>query len=123
MSVSARDLVEAAERLTATPPEGSVSQAWARGAALLLRQAIETSLNSVWRAKAPELGHAQFSVQLTCFREFTADKELAAETKRTWHVLSSFCHFRGFGMPPSPESLSVWTERVRRLVDAIEPAE
>ena len=118
MSTSAQELLAGVRRLLAGGAD-AIHNARARAAALLLRQTLEAALANLWRRRAPQLLEAPFSVQLLCLREYTSNKELAAEAARTWQALSDACHFRGYGLPPSRASLTVWLERVECLARAI----
>ncbi len=100
-------------------PVDTLPNAWARAAALLLRQTLEGTLADLWLRKAPSLENASFSAQLACLREFTSDAQLVADTTYTWHTLSAACHHRGYGLPPARDTLHLWLATVERLVDGL----
>ena len=117
MKSETAELLSEVDRLLASDLE-DLPPAWARAAVFLLRQALESRLADVWRARGvAELADASFSAQLTCLREFTSDEALVEDVTYTWHSLSSACHHRGFGMPPSRGSLAKARRDVGRLVD------
>ena len=89
-----------------------------RSCALLLRQALEATLRGLWQQRAPRLARASLRVQLLCLSEFTSDKELARNTARTWQLLSDACHHKGYGLPPSRQTLRAWLQQVEQLQSA-----
>lgn len=101
-------------------PVGALPGAWPRASALLLRQALESAMAGVWAVHSPALERASFSTQLSCLRAFVSDERVVAEARHTWHSLSGACHHRGYGLPPSRESLALWSRRVRALVEELE---
>ena len=94
---------------------------WARAAAFLGRQSLEEGMRNLWRAKAPDLQTANFTTQLLCLSEFIPNPQLAQQAAHVWACLSTACHYRGYGMPPTAAELNGWLATVEDVLIGLEP--
>lgn len=108
---TARDLLERPIRGT----EG----VWARAVAVLIRQALEGALATLWARKARGLEAAPVTVQLHCLPAYLDDDPLAAEAAYTWSALSAACHHHGYALPPTAVDLAGWLAVTERLTARI----
>lgn len=93
---------------------------WARAAALLTRQTLETCLTQIWRRRAPSLEEASYTTQLLCLPHYVRDAALAHELAHTWSALSAACHHHAYRLPPTAAELETWQRTVECLVDYVE---
>ena len=87
---------------------------WPRAAALLGRQALETSLDGYWALRRIPLESCPTLQQLICLREYLDDAELAGRVHHAWSALSRACHHHPYDLPPSAGELEAWLETVER---------
>ena len=87
---------------------------WPRAAALLGRQALETSLDGYWAARRIPLESCPTLQQLICLREYLDDPDLAGRVHHAWSALSRACHHHPYELPPSAGELQGWLEIVER---------
>jgi hypothetical protein len=105
--VVARDLLHRPARATAG--------LWPRATALMIRQALEATLNEFWQTHAPEVSQAATHAQLLCLRRYLGDEHLAGRVAWTWASLSRACHHHAYDMPPSSTELAGWIEVVEEF--------
>jgi hypothetical protein len=91
---------------------------WPRAAALLGRQALETSLDGYWSARRLALESCPTRQQLICLREYLDDADLAGRLHHAWNALSRACHHHPYDLPPSAGELLAWLETVERWLTA-----
>jgi len=91
---------------------------WPRAAALLGRQALETSLDGYWASRRIALESCPTLQQLICLREYLEDEELAGRVHHAWNALSRACHHHPYDLPPSAAELAGWLETVERWLRA-----
>jgi hypothetical protein len=114
-----RELLAMADLLLTEPPD-SMAGRWPRAVAILVRQALELSMDRLWLRVAPGLGQASFRAQLLCLPAFV-DRAVAASASVAWSELSRACHHHAYELPPTAEELAGWlevTDRLRRAADA-----
>lgn len=91
---------------------------WARAAVHLTRQALESGVDRVFRAKgANGVPYANMRTQLICL-PFYLDPDLARRVAWTWQALSQAGHHQGYEMAPSAEDLQTWIKTVEELLAA-----
>lgn len=112
------ELLHAAERLMGTDGSGTKG-AWARGAALLTRQAIEVSLAELWSQHSPGLARCPARIQLICLSAAAVDADVARPVRHTWSLLSAACHHHPYDVAPSRDELSQWIRVAARLNKAV----
>lgn len=108
---AARDLARVDDRRTAG--------IWPRAAAMLCRQAIETSLDELWSVRCPGLSETSARCQLICLPEFLGDRALAGRVGVAWDGLSRACHLHVYELAPTAEELGGWLECAWELADAV----
>lgn len=109
---TARDLLSRADAKTAGM--------WPRATALLTRQALEDSLDALWRRRAPAIEQCSGRAQLLCLAAYlTSDPELARRVGYAWSGLSRACHQHAYELPPTAEELSAWLEIVDQLTTRV----
>ena len=86
-------------------------------AALMLRQALEASIDDMWFAQAPEMRVANMRNQLIALR-FYLDPIAARDARYAWYSLSDHCHVEGYERPPSLAEVEQLAEIIRRCSDA-----
>lgn len=116
---SAHDLVSAARDLVRVD-DPRTAGLWPRAAAMLCRQAVEVSLESLWALHCPGLRDTSTRCQLLCLGHFLHDAELAGRVAVAWEGLSRACHVRVYELAPSTEELQAWQECAWELADAVE---
>ncbi len=92
---------------------------WPRAAALLARQSIEASMDSLWGLRAPGMRATSLRCQLLCLGDFLHDSALAGRVALTWSTLSRACHLRVYELPPALAELQVWLECAWELAEAV----
>lgn len=115
----AHDLVSAARDLIRID-DVRTSGLWPRAAAMLCRQAIETSMTDLWDLRCPGLRETSSKCQLLCLGDFLHQAELAGRVNLSWEGLSRACHIRAYELAPTAEELNSWLECAWELADAVE---
>lgn len=89
------DLLDEAERqLDEFDPR--TSGAWPHAAAVLIRQALETTLNGFWYAKAPAILDATWRDRWQCLPAYAGEQDAARAADFAWTALSDACHHRRY---------------------------
>jgi len=113
MTTSAQ-LLRAAQNLMGK--DGSRAKgAWARGAALLTRQAIEASLADLWGQRSPGVARCPARAQLICLPAAGLDADVARQVRHAWSLLSAACHHHPYDVAPSSQELRQWVRAAARL--------
>jgi hypothetical protein len=118
---SPTELLAAADELLSAPRPASAGW-WPKAVALLLRQALERSMESLWLVKGPAMTRASARAQLLCLRSFI-DRRLAQRADATWAALSRACHDHPYELPPTAAELAGWFETTEAVVRDIARAE
>ena len=108
------DLLETATTLLMRPDAKAVG-IWPRAAAHLCRQALEASLDELWRGRVPGMEEVSTRAQLICLATYLKDHELAGRIAYTWSALSAACHHRAYELSPSASELGGWIDTVASL--------
>lgn len=90
---------------------------WPRAAALLGRQALESTLDAWWRAKGIPLDACTTRAQLLCLATYVRDDGLAGRLQYAWGRLSSACHHHSYELPPAAAELDAWLGMVAAWTD------
>lgn len=112
------ELLGAAERLIERPSE-TTRHVWARGAALLIRQALEMAMQRRLAERVSDLRALRWHTQLLALRDFT-DSATATRAGQLWAALSSATHHHGYELPPSAQALRGWRAAVGEVVEQLE---
>lgn len=115
--MSPADTLAAARRLVDSASEGTAGL-WARAAAILARQALETAIKIRLAKKIPGVEDVCFRVQLLCLFD-SADEGVAGRAGYAWSTLSRATHHQGYELPPTAASLRQWISDVERLLDEL----
>jgi hypothetical protein len=107
----ARNLLERADPATAG--------LWPRATALLTRQVLEDTLDSLWRLRAPGLEQCSTRAQLLCLPFYLNDEELAERVCYAWAGLSRACHQHPYELPPTSSELLGWLAAVEQLAASV----
>lgn len=107
------DLLAAARELMSRPANGPEAGAWPRAAALLIRQALEESLDQYWQGRGLALDQCSARAQLICLAEY-AEPDRAVTVSCAWSALSRACHHHVYELPPTAAELRTWMEVVER---------
>ena len=118
-AVDAHDLVSAARDLVRID-DARTAGLWPRAAALLARQSIESSMDSLWALRAPGMRATTARCQLLCLGDFLHDPVLAGRVNVTWSGLSRACHVRVYELAPSLEEITAWLTCAWDLAEAVE---
>lgn len=105
------DLLAAARELMSRPAKGPEAGAWPRAAALLIRQALEESLDQYWQGRGLALDQCSARAQFICLAEY-AEPESAAAVSSAWSALSRACHHHVYELPPTAAELKGWLDVV-----------
>lgn len=88
-------LLQAAASLLDDPDPATVS-VWPRGAAVLMRQAIETTLDGYWTAVAGDMRHATTHQQWLALPAYLGRSPVVPAAEYAWSSLSEACHQRAY---------------------------
>lgn len=89
-------------------------------AALLIRQALEMSLDHFWKLAVPGMESVSARAQLVSL-PYYLNGELAADVVYTWYRLSVLCHRDAYDMTPAPEEVASLSTIVSRLQEGTGP--
>lgn len=117
--MTSEEMLAVAEQLVQSP-HAATAGLWPRAAAVLARQALESSIREFWRHKSLALQDCTWRAQLLCLREF-APEELAREAIQAYNHLSRACHYRPYELQPNKDELLDWMASVRRVSRGLQP--
>jgi hypothetical protein len=118
MSASPAELLAEAERLL-TRRSADLRGTWPRAVALLTRQALEQTLDDLWRWKAPGTQLASRRAQLLCLGAFVGGEELTRDVRYAWAELSRACHHHPYDLPARADELTTCWHVVAALLSAL----
>ena len=118
MSTSPAELLAEAQRLL-TSRADDLRGTWPRAVALLTRQALEQTLDDLWRWKAPGTQLASRRAQLLCLGPYIGDEALAQEVRYAWAALSRACHHHPYEVGVGTEELEGLSQTATRLSHAL----
>jgi hypothetical protein len=102
--------------------EPATAGVWPRASALLALQALEGSVERLWRHQALEFHGCSMRTQLICLRSYLDDAPLAARTGHAWSALSRACHHHAYELAPTSTELRSWFGVVDELLRRVGPA-
>lgn len=108
----------AVARLLIERPDPETAGLWPRAAALLARQSVETSLETLWITHVPGLETCSMRAQLACLPEYL-DHSLGLRVGLTWSALSVSCHEHAFAVAPTAGELRTWLSVCEELDAAV----
>ncbi len=121
MSVDAdpRGLLETADGLLGRA-EPATAGLWPRASAILGLEALEASLDQLWRNRGLELRGCTMRTQLICLRRYLDDGALAARAGHAWSALSRASHHHPYELAPTAVELGSWLSVVGELVERVD---
>jgi hypothetical protein len=114
MTPSPTELLAEAERILASRA-ADLRGTWPRAVALLTRQALEQTLDDLWRWKAPGTQLASRRAQLLCLGPYVNSETIAQAARFTWTTLSRACHHHPYELQSTLEELDSALRFVNRL--------
>ena len=113
-----QQLIQHANQLLIRPRQTTVGL-WARAAALLARQALESSLDKFWTRCGWQLQRCSLRSQLLCLHQL-AGQEVARDAAYAYNFLSNVCHFHPYEASPTSVELRTILEMVESVVSNLE---
>lgn len=89
------DLLRAAQALLDEPVDDTATT-WPSGAAVLIRQAIEDTLDVFWARRAPPMQRATMKEQWLALPAYLGRDPVVGRAEYAWATLSEACHQRGY---------------------------
>jgi hypothetical protein len=113
--VTPEELLAAADQLLTAPIPG-VGVQWPRACALLIRLALEMTLDRFWGRALPSAADCGMRQQLLLLPRYTADQPTAAGLAReAWLGLASAAHHHAYELGPTAAELRTWHTKVNEL--------
>lgn len=114
-SVTPEELLAAADRLLSSPVPGVGAQ-WPRACALLIRLALEMTLDRFWARALPAAADCGMRQQLLLLPLYTVDRPAAAGLAReAWLGLAGAAHHHAYELAPTAAELRGWYVEVGEL--------
>ena len=111
--VSPEELLAAAEQLLTSSVPG-LGSLWPRACALLIRLALEVSLDRYWARVLPAAATIGMRQQLLMLPLYTSD-EAASLAREAWLGLAGAAHHHAYELAPTAAELRGWHTSVGRL--------
>jgi hypothetical protein len=109
------ELLESAERLITSPVPGVGAQG-PRACALLIRLALEMTLDRHWKRVLPSAAECGMRAQLLLLPLYVSDAPQAVPLAReAWLGLAGAAHHHAYELAPTAAELRGWHARVSRL--------
>jgi len=113
--VAPEELLAAADQLLTSPVPGVGAQ-WPRACALLIRLALEMTLDRFWARVLPEAVECGMRQQLLLLPRYTQDVPTAAGLAReAWLGLAGAAHHHAYELAPTAGELRGWHTDVTEL--------
>lgn len=113
--VTPEGLLAAADQLLTSPVPGVGAQ-WPRACALLIRLALELTLDRFWARALPPAAGCGMRQQLLLLPLYTADLPAAAGLAReAWLGLAGAAHHHAYELAPTAAELRTWHMKVNEL--------
>lgn len=120
------ELLRAAQALL-DDPVADTATTWPSGAAVLIRQAIEQTLDVYWARRVPGMQDASMKEQWLALPAYLGRDPVVGQAEYAWAALSEACHQRGYdvGLTEAElqELLATAVALAKRVATAIAPAE
>ncbi len=118
-SVTPKELLAAADQLLTAPVPG-IGALWPRTCALLIRLALEMTLDRFWARVLPAAAGCGMRQQLLLLPLYTADVPTASGLAReAWLGLAGAAHHHAYELAPTAAELRTWHTEVRELADLL----
>lgn len=113
--VTPGELLAAADQLLASPVPGAGAQ-WPRACALLIRLALEMTLDRFWVRVLPVAAGCGMRQQLLLLPLYTVNLPTAAGLAReAWLGLAGAAHHHAYELAPTAAELRTWHSEVTQL--------
>lgn len=113
--VTPEDLLAAADQLLTSPVSGVGAQ-WPRACALLIRLALEKTLDRFWARTLPAAASCGMRQQLLLLPLYTVDLPAAVGLAReAWLGLAGAAHHHAYELAPTAPELRTWHTKVSQL--------
>ena len=113
--VTPEELLAAADQLLTSPIPGAGVQ-WPRACALLIRLALEMTLDRFWGRALPPAADCGMRQQLLLLPLYTANQPTAAGLAReAWLGLAGAAHHHAYELAPTAAELRTWHTKVTEL--------
>ena len=121
--VTPEELLKSADLLLTSPVPGLGSQ-WPRACALVIRLALEHSLDRYWACVLPEAAECGMRQQLLLLPlyagagagdDFDAELDASSLAREAWRGLARAAHHHVYELAPTAEELRHWHTSVSRL--------
>jgi hypothetical protein len=113
--VTPEELLAAADQLLASPVPGAGAQ-WPRACALLIRLALEMTLDRFWARVLPVAAGCGMRQQLLLLPLYTVNLPAAAGLAReAWLGLAGAAHHHAYELAPTAAELRTWHSEVTQL--------
>lgn len=123
MTLPTSGLLGAADQML-NPPPGTTSTLApglrARAAAVLLRLALDETLDAFWRGVSPAMSRSGRS-RMLCLQWYVRPS-VARRWHTTWSALSAACHHHTYELPPTPAEVRAWHQDVTELLHVLPAA-
>jgi hypothetical protein len=116
-SITPEELLDQADQMLTTPVPG-VGSLWPRVCALLIRLALEKSLDRFWGRVLPEGAECGMRQQLLLLPQYTrtsAEADAPSLAREAWLGLAGAAHHHAYELAPTAEELRRWHTAVSRL--------
>ena len=100
----------------------ATSGAWPHAAAVLIRQSLESTLNSFWIARAPGMQETNWRDRWQCLPAYLGDRPEARAADFAWTALSQACHHRAYEVGLTLEELRAHLATARAFLAAVRAA-
>jgi hypothetical protein len=115
--VNVQELRDEADRLlTTVVPE--TRGRWPRACAVLIRLALEKTLDDFWTARLPEAENCSMRAQLLLLPRY-AGPEVASDARDAWFGLARATHHHAYELAPTAAELRTWHELVSKISKAL----
>ena len=113
IAASPEELLAAADQLLTSPVQG-LGNMWPRACALLIRLALEVSLDRFWARALPSAAECGMRAQLLLLPLYAPD-EATRLAREAWLGLAAAAHHHAYELAPTAAELRGWHTEVVRL--------
>ncbi len=102
-------------------PEPDTAAVWPRGSAVLIRQAIEATLDAYWKHTVAEMRYATKRIQWLALPAYLGRDPAIPAAEYAWSALSEACHQRAYDVGLTEAELRAHAraaDELRKLVAA-----
>ncbi|MEU0395790.1 hypothetical protein ABZ208_24000 [Streptomyces sp. NPDC006208] len=120
MTLPTSGLLAAADRLLSSPLDVTHTLTpglRARASAVLLRLALEETLDGFWHSISPNMTRNGRTRMLSL--QWYVRPSVARQWYTVWSSLSAACHHHTYELPPTPAEVRAWHQDVTELVNLL----